>query len=586
MRYLLSSAGGLGVRNWRVCVGSLILALCVAALVGVAQETAGKKPPQPEIRGVVIEDGVLQPVADAEVSLIRLPSEGPRIISSAIPKDVIQTTKTGATGTFVFKVEKMGDYDVSVQKEGYLPAPSSRTNITLSVSAEHPEYDVKFLVIRPAELSGRVVDDETGEPVPMLRVFVAQRRYFRGRVTQAGGAGGSATTDAEGRFVVGALPPGEYALRLGSRLYGQGEAQIFPERAKYGSARLLTDFSEDDLNAVTWDCEDTWWPGGGGLQAVSPIPLPSGATMNVGKIPAKKRRVYSARVSVLASTCATNTVVQVEVRGGWSSTTAARVPCGKDFLVRGLPPGSYRIEAVAEGGNRNTRERGSVPFDIVDESIKVSVPVIRGVDVDGRVVLAEGASTPDLKKLDLRLAPVGWVNNVDEVFNKVDGEGRFRMVNVSVRDHQLFVSGVTNPHYVKEVRYNGFPVPDNVVPLDGRAPSHSLEIVVDDKPAAIMGTVTVSDRPVNQPHVVLVKWPLNANDPYLFGMRTANGDKDGKFQFVGLPPGEYRIFAVDAADRARLDEPGVLDRTLGGAQKVTLSERGFQNVKLELTETR
>lgn len=577
-------AGRLGIRNWRARVARLIVVLCVVVAAGSAQDPAGKKPAQPEIRGAVIEDGVLQPVANVEVSLIRLPTEGPRIISAAIPRDVIQTTKTGATGTFVFKIDKLGDYRVEIQKEGFRPAPSSSTSISVTLNDEHPDSEIKFVLVRPAELSGRVVDDETDKPVPMLRVFVAQRRYLCGRATNLGGATGSATTDAEGRFVVAGLQPGGYVLRLGSRMYTQGAAQAFPEAAKYGVARLLTEFSDDDLKAVTWDYEQTWWPGGGDLQTASPIPLPSGATINVGKVPAKKRRVYSVRVSVVASTCTANTAIQVDVTGSSLGTGVGRVPCGKDFLMRGYPPGSYRLEAVVDGGNRNTRERGSVPFDILDENIKLSVPVIRGVDVDGKIVLAEGARAPDLKKLDLRL--VGWVNNADEVSNKVDGQGRFRIVNVAIRDQQLYISGLATPHYVKEVRYNGSPVPDNIVPMDGRAPSHLLEIVVDDKPAAIMGTVTRSDRPVSQPHVVLMKWPLSANDPYLFGMRTASGDKDGKFQLVGLPPGEYRLFAVDAADQVRLDEPGVLDRLLGNAQKITLPERGFQNLKLELTEIR
>jgi hypothetical protein len=63
-------------------------------------------------------------------------------------------------------------------------------------------------------------------------------------------------------------------------------------------------------------------------------------------------------------------------------------------------------------------------------------------------------------------------------------------------------------------------------------------------------------------------------------------DGDGKFVFDGLPPGEYRLFAVSSAERERINDPGVNDRLLSRATKVTLGERGFQNVRLELSEIR
>jgi hypothetical protein len=142
---------------------------------------------------------------------------------------------------------------------------------------------------------------------------------------------------------------------------------------------------------------------------------------------------------------------------------------------------------------------------------------------------------------------------------------------------------------VKAVRYNGSAVRGNpsalVFALDPSAPSHSLVIEVDDKPGFVTGVVTERERPVTQPYVVLMPWPVR--DPAdMWPIPSTTGDADGKFQFAGLAPGEYRILAVSSAVKDELNKPNVLERLLANAKKVELGPRGNQNLTLELTELR
>jgi hypothetical protein len=349
---------------------------------------------------------------------------------------------------------------------------------------------------------------------------------------------------------------------------------------------MLTRFSNQDLAGKSWDYEQTWWPDGADLRTARPVTLSSGEAVDLGDLPARKIRVYSVRGSVLAPDCGASTLIWLNLRpaSNESGTTVREgtVPCGKEFLMRGFPPGTYCLEAVVEGQDRASRQRGSETFDVVDENVEVSIALSRGADVTGRVVLAEGASPVDFKALNLRLTPNGWVNNIDEVDNPVDEQGRFRLVNVALREQQLYVSGLKSPQYIREVRYNGSRVVDDLFSLEGNAPSHSLEIVVDDKPASMHGTVMDGNNPASEPHVVAIRWPPNANEPYLSIAASADGDKDGRFQVLGLPPGEYGVLAVGAMARARLEEPNVLEQMLGGAQRITLGERASQEVMLKL----
>lgn len=158
---------------------------------------------------------------------------------------------------------------------------------------------------------------------------------------------------------------------------------------------------------------------------------------------------------------------------------------------------------------------------------------------------------------------------------------KFHIANAPWDGLELVISGIgSNDYYI--VRYNGGAVFGNVVAFDS-GPTQSLEIVVDDKPAIVAGSVTDGDKPELQPYVVLVRWPAATEDVFR-STKNATGDEDGKFQFAGLAPGEYRVLAFSQAVKDKLDEPHVLERLLSGAEKVTVERGGFQYVALKLTD--
>src|SRR6185503_1855377 len=75
-------------------------------------------------------------------------------------------------------------------------------------------------------------------------------------------------------------------------------------------------------------------------------------------------------------------------------------------------------------------------------------------------------------------------------------EGRFLFKNVGWLRHQVVVHGLGSQYYVKEVRNDGRVAPDGVVMLGQGA---QLEIVIDDQPAVLSGSVTEDEKPVSQP---------------------------------------------------------------------------------------
>jgi hypothetical protein len=53
---------------------------------------------------------------------------------------------------------------------------------------------------------------------------------------------------------------------------------------------------------------------------------------------------------------------------------------------------------------------------------------------------------------------------------------------------------------------------------------------------------------------------------------TTRPDQNGKFQLLGLPPGEYFLAAVDPAEQGEWFEPAFLDEHRSGAARLTLGE--------------
>jgi len=166
----------------------------------------------------------------------------------------------------------------------------------------------------------------------------------------------------------------------------------------------------------------------------------------------------------------------------------------------------------------------------------------------------------------------------------VDSEGRFQLMGRSpLEKFLIWLIAPGGVDYVKQIRFNGRAVTGNPITLDGSAGAQSLEIVVDDQPATIAGTVSDGDHRVSKPYILLTKWPMPAELAYARPQGT-DGDDDGQFRFTAMVPGEYRAIAVSQSNRDVLDEPGVLQRFLSNAETITLTRGGVQAITLKLVD--
>jgi hypothetical protein len=536
--------------------------------------------PRPEIHGTVLEFGTHFGLAGAQVDLLQ---EG--------QKQPVASTTTDSQGVFVFHPDTVGHYDVQVKMDGYkavqgaeVPGALVVTAMLLSaapatiqthvvITTGNPKEEAHFLLVRPAELRGRVIDDETGEPLAKVPVSWVTLNPTPGARSYAQGM--PILTGDDGQFVLPSMLPGDYAVATLPRVLG--------------GAQILTQFSEDDLKTVDQDFEKAFWPGGHDLDSVALLAVGSGQSVSVGTIKVRNAAYYRVHVNFAPVNCPAGEKARVQFRlapQAAGDQIAGEVPCGSDFLIRNVQPGSYQLQLSA-GRTPETRVQDKVPVEVRDRNLDLPVALDRGVDLDGRVVVADeaaanGPAPPPLNELTVQVQLVEGLVFGSPPLNP-DPQGQFHLVNVPFGRQSVSLLRARDGFYLREIRYNGHAQPDNAFTLDPNSAAQLLELVIDNQPAAITGVVEDNDNPVNKPYVVVTKWPYSAGMVNL-SLRKIPGGDDGRFQFRGLSPGEYRILAVSDDNKDQLNQPGVLDRLLPAAEKITLDRAAVQDVHLKLTD--
>ncbi len=523
------------------------------------------------VTGTVKELGTNQPIEGATVKVNVVPDPRPQFVTAATYAKPDMVLTTGIDGGFSFDMPRFGSVRITASKDGFGPgAPMLKPPTEFAevlVDKDHPRKSVELSLARPAVIIAHVIDEETRKPVAKVPLAVFQAAYLNGVRRLIPGIGSLAQTDAEGLFTSGKLAPGEYIVH------------VRPESQKDGAVQLA--FTKEDFEATDSDFARTYWPGGKDVDAALPVKLRSGDNLDIGTITVRKTKLYRAKVSLTGASCIAGEMVQVArvVRTGLSTGQSGDtdVPCKGEFLVTGLQPGTYWFEFRTGKRPLAERERASVQVEIVDKNVEAKAVLSRGLDIAGRFTVAEGSSKPDWKTMKIMSTPFGATPVMSEMPEPPDQQGRFKLVNVAAREYRFTVNGLPNGYYIKEIRYNGISQPTGWLTLSAGAVSQTIEVVVDDKPAAVAGKVKNGDGA----QVVLVTSPWN-NQDIRSSTRAATADADGKFQIANLSPGEYRCFAVKTSERDKLEEPYVMDRMLAAAKKVTLEAGSAAVVELEL----
>ena len=456
------------------------------AMAFLASCISAQTPQTFEIRGTVSEPG-LGPIVGAPI-YIRLVTVLP---SSPPTVGPIPDAYTDGRGQFLFKTQKAGTYQIEPIVSGY-----SRGSASAKLDENRSRVEVSVSLFRLAQITGRVVDPETREPVPDVPVVAVQR------AEQPGGAYSweprnyqmpinltlppeiaaemaqqilrtAGKSDKNGIFTIPGLLPGEYAVWV--RRTGAATRPI-----------ISTELSTEDPEATDASTISLFWPEGVRNQNVPPFSLGSGGLLNIGTIPLKKATLYRAYISIPQGACPQGESLRLSVFAPGEGENSKVVPCGTDVFLRGLEPGTYWLYAVADWqGERDNVEAafwGTTSFEVTDKNTKALLSLERGLIIDGRLTAARGVESLPAQ-IGIVMKPAELAPGASppvEQFIEWGENGRFRMA-ISPRAQTMQVMGTRDNLFVKELRYNGSPLPNLTIPINTGTAAQNLEVVLDKR---------------------------------------------------------------------------------------------------------
>src|SRR5438552_10411133 len=332
--------------------------------------------PQPQdqrasIEGVVLRIGTDEPIAGAELKLMRVASASdvapspsqPMAVAIGIP--MLLSTQTDSNGRFVFNDVDAGSYRISAARNGYAKLEygqrvSRGAGTIVSVVNGQAIKDIVFRLTPAGSVSGNV-RDVSGEPLSGFQVLLLRSAYSpTGRRSFQTVA--SARTDDRGAYRFYWVTPGRYYVSAGrgnglyenSGFHNPNEVDARPYPTTYYPGTL------DPSNA----------------QAVEVLP---GEELNGIEFVLPQQESHRIRGRVVDPTTGKpprNVELRMRPRQSVGPSTVPNAnsnynPVNGTFEFRGVVPGSYWISAIPQADLDTPIAPATVPhslnelFDVV-----------------------------------------------------------------------------------------------------------------------------------------------------------------------------------------------------------------------------
>jgi len=582
----------------------LLSALTIGSLQGAPQAPA--RDPRMDavanaaITGIVVaDDQEARPVRHARVILIGDAIDG-------------LTTVTDEGGRFTFANLPSGRFIVTASKDGWIATtygskqPEHAGTAILAKAGQRS--DVRIRLAHGAVIAGTLVDP-TGQP--SIGTTVRAIRYLlRNGERRAGSSRASAITDDRGEYRIYGLPPGDYIVGASWRpafLGAQGQ-----------ELRLTTDVDVRDARAPTRAAEvppqtvalaSTFYPGTTAPALAAVLRLAKGEerdgvdmalqivpTSHVDGtivLPSSGVLLPGMKVSLMATG-------QVAFPGlpfdGYR--TAAIAPDGS-FAFADVLPGRYTVLARTRVPAEPATPRGQPQIlwasaDISVDGDNVSGLVLAlapGMTIAGQIQFDGTSLTPptDRSAVRVTLQPVlsGDAVSVLPAGATVDANGHFVLTGVTPGRYRLSASfpgsGKPDGWNVRSAvvgTVDAFDTPFDVQPNQNIG---NAVITFSDHVSQLAGRLQ-DPTGAGAPGYSVIIFPADQSlwTAESRRIQSVRPSIDGAFRFGNLPPGDYRLAAVDDIEPGQWDDPAILQQLLSTSMPLSIAdgERKLQNVQV------
>lgn len=576
------------------------------------------------VSGTVVVAGTGQPARRARVVLNATEGGGSR------------TTMTDESGRFTFTGLAGGRYSLSASKTGHVGVTFGQSRPgrpgTPIQLADGEKFTADLQLPRGSVITGTVLD-EYGEPTPGTQVRALRFAMQAGR--RGFQQSGSGSTDDRGIYRIFGLQPGEYIVSAVPRNAGpavdtsQLQAQLEALRLRMATAGAGSEVTRELavraslLQGAIPEQEEqatgyapVYFPGTTAHSSAGTV------TLGIGEeragVDFQLQRVPMARVegTIVNSTPVAADNVQVTLSNLSESTPGlgtftTRADREGRFRLANVPPGNYRLLVRTSSGGRGRggadpgmpggrgARAGAAPsppvrlwgsLDVPVDGRNVSGIVVtlqQGLTISGRIAFdGTAAQVPtDLTRLRVNLAPADPSARelTPPAAGTVDASGRFTIPSVVPGVYRLTASGAGQGWVLESSVVDGqdsLDFPFEVKP--GGVPGSGV-ITFTDRQSQLAGALT-DQRGQPAPGYTLLLYPGDERfwAPQSRRIRSARPDTSGQYTFGNIPPGEYKLAALQDVEPGAWFDPAFLQQLEGASIAVRIGEgeKKVQNVQV------
>jgi hypothetical protein len=497
--------------------------------------TAAQSPPTPPalnpegkeetcvVSGIVVQEVDGAPLKGATV---RLGAEG--------DNDNRMGAKTGPDGRFELKNIHAGQYRLHISRNGFVATQYGQKKpgdpgATLRLLPGDKKTDLLFRLKRAAVITGKVFDAD-GEPMSRVAVSALRQQYQQGKKRLA--FAGRAESNDLGEFRLYELPPGRY--------YVSAEARNWTEA--FGPR----DPSLEGLKKEEKGYGRIYYPGVLEAGKATTLSVKEGEEIPSIDFLMKEITVYRVsgkvanQVSKLKKFHPEVQLLQRNQPESWGNRFISQTKAEGEFEIPQVTPGEYTVLAFLIEDDKFYATQEDIEVTTADVSgLRLSIGP--GVSIPGRV-LWEGQPNQTGEEETVYVDTGGWIAKE----SRVDEKGEFLLKEVPDGLFSLEVKGILKDCYIKEIRYGEAVLPEREFRV-AKGSSANLEITISSRGAKVEGRVSNDDNlPAAGAWAVVIPELSKHKLQYLY--KVGNTDQFGHFEFRGLPPGKYKLFAWEGVE--------------------------------------
>jgi hypothetical protein len=552
----------------------LLIVCCMAYALGQDPSSPAISPPPttqpPEaeapgaIDGTVLSGATGQALRRAQVLLKAADSKGTALYQT-----------TDDTGGFSFPKVTPGRYQITVQRDGYLPLSAGRIGDykmppIFSVNSGQTISSLVYRMTPTGVVSGKVKFDDA-EPAASVSILLFRSFYERGRHGYA--VAGSSVTDDRGEYRVHGVQPGSYYV---AALY------TAPPRPSGTQEETRKDAQGNPLPEMSYAM--TFFPQVQKMSDAVAVKIAPGD--EVGGIDIFLTLVHTVHVRGRVLSAAKGGVVaspSIALRINDSDNTASvtdpiNVIVDKDqnFDIQGLTAGPYLL--MASGSDDGVALTGRVPINIGDADV-ANADVVVGAETQwtGKVRMDDDDSTLP-KGLMILLQPRRSTASAARA--NVSASGDFSVPIVPDETYDLYVLNGPDNSYLKSVRIANSERLGQGLEASAGDPPPSLDVRLASQGGQVIGrAVMAADAKVvaSGATVTLIPDPPAGR---VQAYQTTHADEYGNFILRGLPPGKYVLVAWLDSAPCDVYNPDDLPTCQAQGSSLTIDEAEQQSVQL------